>query len=85
MWFCYRKIVDYRDGENSYQIGYAVSGDGKNWNRTDELSGVEKSQEGWDSKMICYPYITKIKDNYYMFYNDNYFGQTGFGVALLSK
>lgn len=85
MWFCYRKIVDYRDGENSYQIGYAVSDDGKNWNRTDELSGIEKSQEGWDSKMICYPYITKIKDNYYMFYNGNYFGQTGFGVALLSK
>lgn len=85
MWFCYRKITDYRDGANSYQIGYAFSDDGKNWSRDDGLSGIEKSKDGWDSKMICYPYVIKIKNDHYMFYNGNYFGQTGFGLAILSK
>ncbi len=85
MWLCYRKIYDYRDGTNSYQIGYAHSDDGKNWLRNDELSGIEKSQEGWDSKMICYPYVIKIHSEYYMFYNGNYFGSTGFGLSILEK
>ena len=85
MWFCYRKIHNYHDEVNSYQIGYAHSDDGKNWNRDDNASGIQKSKEGWDSTMICYPSVIKIKDDYYMFYNGNSFGQTGFGLAVLSK
>lgn len=85
MWFSYRTIHDYRDGPNSYKMGYAFSEDGKNWQRRDDLSGIEKSPEGWDSKMICYPSVIKVKDEHYMFYNGNYFGQTGFGLALLTN
>lgn len=85
MWFCYREIHNYHDGDNSYQIGYASSDDGKNWIRNDEKSGIKKSEEGWDSTMICYPYVMKIKNDHYMFYNGNSFGQTGFGLAILSK
>lgn len=83
MWFCYRGVEDYRDGENSYTIGYASSQDLLHWKRDDEKSGIQKSKYGWDSKMMAYPYVVRVKDKVYMFYNGNGFGRAGFGYAQL--
>lgn len=83
MWFCFRKISNFRDGNNSYRIGYAYSFDKINWFRDDELAGIDVSSEGWDSKMIAYPYVLKCKEKLYMFYNGNGFGSSGFGYATL--
>ncbi|MBO4643356.1 MAG: hypothetical protein J5716_01975 [Alphaproteobacteria bacterium] len=83
MWFCYRGVEDYRDGRNSYRIGYAYSKDLKTWIRDDSKSGFERSKDGWDSKMTPYPYVVKVDDRYLMFYNGNYFGKAGFGYAEL--
>lgn len=82
MWYCYRHSVDYRDGLGSYRIGYAKSTDGVSFERLDELSGIDVSEFGWDSTMICYPYVIEIDDKIYMFYNGNSFGQTGIGLAV---
>ena len=84
MWFCYRDIYDFRDGANSYRVGYAHSVDKINWQRDDKLSGIDVSLKGWDSKMIAYPYVLKYKDCLYMFYNGNGFGKSGFGYAILN-
>ncbi len=83
MWFCFRGGSDFRGGEKSYKIGYAISRDLLHWERKDDEAGIEKSQEGWDSEIITYPYIRKINQKYYMFYNGNGFGATGFGYAEL--
>ena len=83
MWFCYRDSIDYRDGKGSYRIGYAQSGDGLAWKRDDRLAGIEVSDSGWDSTMMCYPYVIEIDGQLYMFYNGNSFGQTGIGCAKL--
>lgn len=83
MWFCYRKIKDFRGGKNSYRIGYAYSKDLKNWFRDDTNAGIGVSEHGWDSNMIAYPYIVKTKREILMFYNGNGFGQSGFGYAKL--
>ncbi len=83
MWFCYRGSKDFRDGNESYKIGYASSSNGISWSREDGISGIEKSAQGWDSTMIAYPEILKVKDQYFMFYNGNGFGKEGFGVAKL--
>ena len=85
MWFSYRDSVDYRGGKGSYQIGYASSPDGKNWVRDDENAGIIKSEQGWDSEMICYGSVIQIGQNYYMYYNGNGFGQTGVGLAILES
>ena len=86
MWFSYRKIYDYRGGKNGYNMGYAYSYDGLNWHRDDNLSGIERSESGkWDSDMICYPSVFKSSDDYYMVYNGNYFGKSGFGLAKLKN
>lgn len=82
MWFCYRDSVDFRDGEGSYRVGYARSIDGHAWERCDRMSGIEVSRSGWDSTMLCYPYVIEADGELVMFYNGNSFGQTGIGYAV---
>lgn len=83
MWYCCRHSHDYRDGLGSYRIGYAVSKDGITWQRKDNEAGITISEEGWDNKMICYPYVVNHNDKLIMFYNGNGFGKSGFGYAIL--
>ncbi|RKS01897.1 hypothetical protein [Flavobacterium sp. 102] len=83
MWFGKRKKSDYRtNSKNSYRIGYAESTDGMNWERKDNLSGIDVSAEGWDSEMISYPCVFKNESELAMLYNGNGFGKTGLGYAL---
>jgi len=83
MWYCYRGIDGFRNGNNSYRIGYAFSKDLKTWTRNDRQAGITVSKDGWDSEMIAYPYVIKNGDKYQMFYNGNFFGKYGFGFAEL--
>lgn len=82
MWYCYRDSIDFRNGRGSYRIGYSFSADGYIWQRADHLSGIEASSKGWDSAMLCYPYVLQRQGRLYLFYNGNGFGQTGFGCAV---
>ena len=79
MWFSYRS----GDG-TKYRIGYAHSLDGLKWDRK-EKSGIDVSAEGWDSEMICYPFVFDHKGKRYMLYNGNDYGKTGFGLAVLEN
>ncbi|MGL2966847.1 hypothetical protein [Flavobacterium sp. XGLA_31] len=81
MWFTFRGSFDYRDGKDSYQIGYAESEDGINWFRDDQKSGIGLSETGWDSTMQTYPSVIVIGNKKYLFYNGNGFGKTGIGWA----
>ena len=33
--------------------------------------------------MMCYPYVFKLKDEYYMLYNGNSFGKNSIGLAKM--
>lgn len=77
MWFSYRA----GDG-TKYRIGYAHSIDGLLWDRKAD-SGIDVSENGWDSEMICYPFVFEHKENRYMLYNGNDYGKAGFGLAIL--
>jgi hypothetical protein len=86
MWYSYRNLNNYRsDKSNSYRIGYAHSKNGVDWVRADEQAGIDISNTGWDSEMIEYPYVYAFKGRYYMLYNGNCFGKTGFGYAVLES
>lgn len=82
MWFCYRGSQDFRDGKDSYSIGYAESQDGIHWMRKDDEAGITLSEEGWDSTMQAYPAVSVVDGVKYLFYNGNGFGHTGFGCAV---
>ena len=85
MWFCYRGSQDFRNGRDSYRIGYATSPDLKKWQRNDQHSGIDVSINEWDASMIAYPAVTKINDQIIMIYNGNNFGAEGFGYAILKE
>jgi hypothetical protein len=86
LYFSKRRVDDYRGGTaGSYSFGFATSKDISNWTRDDARRGIEASESGWDSEMICYPSVIKVKDRTYLFYNGNNNGETGFGWAELVK
>ena len=83
----YKMWYSYRAGKKikTYRIGYAESRDGRKWKRKDDKAGIGVSEKGWDSEMICYPFVFTHKKNKYMLYNGNDYGKTGFGLAILEK
>jgi hypothetical protein len=86
MWYCYRGSVDYRtDKAQSYRLGYAESADGLRWERLDHLAGLDRSEDGWDSVMIAYPFVYEHRGVKHMLYNGNGFGETGIGHAVLDE
>jgi len=74
MWYCYYI--------NTYKIGYAESEDGINWQRKDDEVEIDLSSSGWDSEMICYPFVFEHRGQKYMLYNGNEYGRTGVGYAI---
>ena len=79
MWYCYAM------GSGGYTMGYAESQDGYQFNRMDDKVGIELSESGWDSQMICYPNVFKHNGEIYMLYCGNGYGRDGFGYAILRK
>lgn len=77
MWYSIRTF------DKLYRIGYAESKDGFDWTRKDKEVGIDVSENGWDSEMICYPAILKLGNKTFMFYNGNNNGASGFGYAEL--
>lgn len=79
MWFSYRGELGKK-----YRIGYAYSQDGKHWELRLNETGIDVSASGWDSEMIEYPFVFDHKGQRYMLYCGNRYGQTGFGLAVLT-
>jgi|1_EtaG_2_1085319.scaffolds.fasta_scaffold00014_179 hypothetical protein len=86
MFFCYRESVDFRTNANrAYRIGHAWSKDLNTWHRDDSRPGIDVSDIGWDSEMLCYPHVFECGGQVYLLYNGNHFGRYGFGLAVLEK
>jgi len=79
MWYSFRA----QPTAATYRIGYAESADGINWVRIDDRVGIDVSESGWDSEMICYPRVFEHRGQLYMLYNGNGYGKSGFGFAVL--
>ena len=76
MWFCARASENY----DTYRIYHARSDDGKSWSR-DSAPCLDTSETGWDSQMVCYPFVFHHKGKKLMLYNGNYYGKSGIGLA----
>ncbi len=84
MYFCFRQATDFRHNKkNSYRLGYAFSDNLIDWVRDDKKAGIELSDNGWDSEMMCYPHVFECNNKFYLLYNGNNFGKNGFGIAEL--
>jgi hypothetical protein len=86
IFYSFRNNTDYRNNsKNAYRIGYATSRDGIAWERKDEQIGIAAADTGWDSEMVAYPYVVPFGGRYYMLYNGNGFGKSGFGYAVANS
>lgn len=81
----YKMFYSVRKIDKGYNIGYAKSNAGCIFQRRDNEVGIEKSKDGWDSEMICFPSITDYEGKRYMFYNGDINGRLGIGVAILME
>jgi hypothetical protein len=79
MWYSIRRVG------KGYRLGYAESEDGLDWDRRDDLVGIDLSEHGWDSEMVGLACIQQTKHGTYLFYNGNNFGETGFGAAVADE
>lgn len=79
MWYC------YAIGRGGYRMGYAEgiqNSDGMGFVRMDDQVGIDVSDSGWDSEMICYPNVFNHNGKKYMLYCGNGYGRGGFGYAV---
>jgi hypothetical protein len=77
MWY------SYRSGDGTlYRIGHAESENGEEF-KLNINPNLDVSKKGWDSEMVCYPFIFEHKNEIYMLYNGNNHGIGGFGLARL--
>jgi hypothetical protein len=78
----YKMWYSLRTFSKHYRIVYAESNDGLRWQRKDAEAGIDISESGWDSEMVCFAAVVDVRGKRFMFYNGNEFGKTGFGVAV---
>ena len=79
----YEMYFSYKDPALGYRIGYAVSQDGIEFDRSIDFSeylGVSKN--GWDSEMVEYSFVFDHQGRRYMLYNGNGYGENGIGYAV---
>lgn len=77
MWHC------YAINSGGYQMGYAESEDGYQFERKDDRLTIQVSASGWDSEMVCYPNVFTHKGQKIMLYCGNGYGRSGFGMAVM--
>lgn len=70
MWFSYRA-----GSGDKYRIGYSYSRDGRDWTISITNVGIDVSDSGWDSEMICHPFVFDHKENRPVLYNRSTMGK----------
>ncbi|KKJ76502.1 hypothetical protein WH95_11825 [Kiloniella litopenaei] len=78
--FCSRGMTDFRDGSNSYTVGFARKVD-EGWERT--LDKIEIDHPAF-TYQTSYPYPLYIGDDLYLLINGNGFGKSGIGIIHVS-
>lgn len=74
------------DDLSYYEPGIAVSRDGLDWTRCDDLYPIKKGPDIWDSINTAYPkFIETAYSKQYIFYSGNGMGEGGIGVAEVTE
>jgi hypothetical protein len=84
MWYCFRGSKNFRDGLDSYRIGFAFSKNLNRWNRLDEETELFPPPTP-GSTMQAYPALIEFKNDFLFFFNENGFGKNGFTLVRIPK
>jgi hypothetical protein len=77
MWFSHKG--------SDYRVGYAESKDGFDWQRKDEVVGLDQTPSDFDSVMQEYAFVVVHDNTKYMFYNGDEYGKDGIGFATCTQ
>lgn len=78
-----RMVYSSRSHSKLYRMGWASTSDTVSWTRHDSEVGLDVSQSGWDSEMVCYGVVVSTRHATFMLYNGNGLGRSGVGYATL--
>lgn len=81
----FKIIYSIRSISKGYRLGYGESKDGIHWIRKDDEMGLDVSENGWDSEMVCFAERLDVKGKILLFYSGNHYGMGGIGYAELVK
>ena len=86
MWYTFRGSRDFRNGIDSYRIGFAEANISNPtiWTRKDEEYDTFNDGSEYDNLMQAYPAVIAVDEKNIMFYNGNAFGKDGFCCAISS-
>jgi hypothetical protein len=68
-----------------YELGFARSTDGTQWERRDRDLRFVGMPEAWEDKERTYPFVFAHDGRRYMLYNGNGYGREGFGIAICEE
>lgn len=77
----YKCIYSIRSISHGYRLGYAISKDGKKFQRRDAELNLDVTPGEFDSEMMCFPKRIEIDGRIYLFYSGNHYGIGGIGYA----
>lgn len=83
LFFSFRKLSGYREfAGNAYQTTHALwDSQGKKWIKQYQDTLPLGHLGDWDEQMACYGHVFQHEGKFWMLYNGNDFGKTGFGYA----
>lgn len=77
----YYMFYSVRHLDGGYRFEFAYSNDLLNWHRVGKFEGMDLSNKGWDSQMMCYPAFVSLKGRDYIIYCGNNNGEGGVGYS----
>ena len=81
----YNAVFCSVQNDRGYRLEWATSADAIVWTRTGQPSGLETSDDDWDSDCMAYPSTFVHNDKRYLLYSGNGNGREGFGIARLDE
>jgi hypothetical protein len=73
----------FRGAQQRYSIGFVWLDDLNTATHLNGLSGFFPAEESWENEMVEYPFLFVHKEEVYMLYNGNSFGQSGIGITRI--
>lgn len=79
------RLMWYAKRHPGYRLGFAYAGPDGVWRRHDDCVTFAGEPAAWEASERTYPCVFRVGDDWYMLYNGDGYGRTGFGLARLEN
>lgn len=79
------RLMWYAKRNPGYRLGFAHAGPDGVWRRRDDCVTFAGEPQSWEAHERTYPCVFRVEGDWYMLYNGDGYGRTGFGLARLEN